>query len=185
MDHRSGSRTGVGAVGLAACLAVAMLLAPAVSAQSRVFSPTFSVDGLVQAPRTFTIDDLQSLPAQSVDVEFASGNTREKHTYRGPLLVDVLNATRPMFDASKRNDNLRWFAVVHATDGYEAVIAWGEIDPGFGAKKVLVAYEADGKPLADADGMARLVVPGDQRGGRYVSQIDAILVRPAELAVGK
>jgi hypothetical protein len=37
-----------------------------------------------------------------------------------------------------------------------------------------VAYEGDGQLLGDADGMARLVVPGDQRGGRYVSNITSI-----------
>jgi len=69
---------------------------------------------------------------------------------------------------------LRWYAVVTGTDGYQAVIAWGEIAPGFENKSVLVAYAQDGQPLSQADGMARLVVPGDQRGGRYVNNVRTI-----------
>jgi hypothetical protein len=69
---------------------------------------------------------------------------------------------------------LRWYAVVTGTDGYQAVIAWGEIDPGFEGKPVLLAYEQDGQLLGPSDGMARLVVPGDQRGGRYVSNVRTI-----------
>src|SRR5262245_1362162 len=84
---------------LALSLTVALAVAPGAGAQTRVFSPSFAVDGAVDAPRVFTLADLQALPAQEVAVEFQSGNSRERHTYRGPLLVDVLNTTKPMFDA--------------------------------------------------------------------------------------
>jgi hypothetical protein len=61
--------------------------------------------------------------------------------------------------------------VVLATgsDGYQALVAYGEIDPGFGAKEVLLAISQDDVSLADAG--PRLVVPGDKRGGRYVSNV--------------
>src|SRR5262245_58885948 len=108
---------------LALALAAVLAAAPGAGAQTRGSSPSFTVYGSVDPPRGFTLAARQALPAQEVAVEFASGSTRERHTYRGPLLVDVLNATRPMFDASRRNDNLRWYATIHATDGYEAVIA--------------------------------------------------------------
>lgn len=88
-------------------------------------------------------------------------------------------AAGPQFDRERRNDMLRWYVTVAATDAYEAVVAWGEIDPGFEGKRVLVAFEEDGRLLGEEDGMARLVVPGDQRGGRYVSNIVSIAVRSA------
>jgi hypothetical protein len=53
-----------------------------------------------------------------------------------------------------------------ATDDYQAIVAWGELDPGFGNKPILLAFAEDGESLA-AEG-PRLVVPGDIRGGRYV-----------------
>lgn len=62
-------------------------------------------------------------------------------------------------------------------DGYQAVIAWGEIDPDFGNQPILVAYEQDGKPL---DGL-QLIVPDDAHGGRYVSGLVNLSLRDAPL----
>jgi len=67
----------------------------------------------------------------------------------------------------------RWHAAVTGTDGYQAVIGWVEIDPGLENESVSVAYEQDGQPLSQ-DGMARLIAPGDQRGGRSVSNVRTI-----------
>lgn len=154
-------------------------LLTSVQTQERRFSPSFVLDGAVTNPRTYTLADLQALPAVEVAVEFLTGTALQQRTYRGVLLYDLLQAAGPQFDPSRRNDQLRWYVTARATDAYEAVVAWGEFDPGFEAKQVLVAYEEDGQPLGDADGMARLVVPGDQRGGRYVSNLVAITLRPA------
>jgi hypothetical protein len=84
-----------------------------------------------------------------------------------------LTAATPTFDADTKNDALGFYVRVAATDGYVAVIAWGELDPNFSNKQILVAYEEDGELLSE-DGVARLVVPGDVRGGRYVSNISSI-----------
>jgi hypothetical protein len=51
----------------------------------------------------------------------------------------------------------------------QAALAWGEFDPDFENKTVLVAIAEDGRPAAD--GRPRLVVPGDRHGGRYVSSL--------------
>ena len=48
--------------------------------------------------------------------------------------------------------------------------AWGEIDPGFAGNEVLLAVEEDRHPLK----RPRLVVPGDERGGRYVSDVTTV-----------
>ena len=50
-----------------------------------------------------------------------------------------------------------------------------ELDPEFEGKEVLIANTADGRPMAD--GGLRLVVPGDQRGGRSVHDLVRIVVR--------
>ena len=59
------------------------------------------------------------------------------------------------------------------------VIAWGEIDPDFANAPILVAYEQDGKPIADKQGAIRLIVPTDGHGGRYVSGLVSLEVRDA------
>ncbi len=62
-------------------------------------------------------------------------------------------------------------------DGYQSVVSWGELDPEFGAEPVLVAWQRDGNGLSDGEGMARLVVPGDKVGGRFVSTLASLEVR--------
>ena len=41
----------------------------------------------------------------------------------------------------------------------------------------MLAYSQNGEPMGDKQGMARLVVPGDTRGGRYVSTVKSIEIR--------
>ena len=60
-------------------------------------------------------------------------------------------------------------------DGYTAALALAELDPVFEGKEVLIATTADGH--APEDGGLRLVVPGDQRGGRSVRDVVRIVVR--------
>jgi hypothetical protein len=88
---------------------------------------------------------------------------------RRPLLLDVLNLAHPDFDPTIKNDFLAHVVTATGSDGYRATVAWGEFDPGFEAKQILVAITEDGAALGDAG--PRLVVPGDMRGGRYVSDV--------------
>lgn len=145
-------------------------------ARERRFSDGFNFGGAVENPTSYHLADLQAMPSHTVTVEFRSGNSMKRATYRGVRLYDMAMAAKPRFNPLVRNDALSWYVQVAATDGYVATIGWGEIAPAFQNKAVLVAYEEDGKLLSGADGMARLVVPGDQRGGRYVSQISSIRV---------
>ncbi|MBK8033982.1 MAG: hypothetical protein IPK17_31660 [Chloroflexi bacterium] len=94
-------------------------------------------------------------------------------------LWQIISAAQPNLNADVRNDRLSTFIVVTAADGYQAVIAWGEIDPEFGNQPILVAYAENGAPIAGGSGPIRLVVPGDARGGRYVSGVVNISLRDA------
>lgn len=139
----------------------------------RSFSLSFELTGEVSAEGTFGLADLQALPTQELEVTFTSRGEPQTHRYTGVLLYDLLEGAAPALDEDVNNDALRFYVRVAATDGYVATVSWGEIDPDFGNQPVLVAYEEDGEPLAE-DGMARLVVPGDERGGRYVSNMSSI-----------
>lgn len=52
-------------------------------------------------------------------------------------------------------------------DGYAALVAYGEVSPDVGNTGLLVALAEDGAALQ----RPRLVVPGDVKGGRYVSDL--------------
>lgn len=149
--------------------------------QASGYSASVALGGAVANPRSYTADDLQALPAQTVEVQYQAGATTQQGAYTGVRLYDLLMAASPQLDTAHKNDLLRSSILVTGSDGYEVVIAWGEIDPGFENKAVLVAYQEDGQPLGPAEGMAWLVVPGDQKGGRYVSNVVSItLLKPAE-----
>ena len=127
---------------------------------------TLSVDGQVLNPLSLSIDSVkQNFTSQSVDVTYLNGTDTVKASFKGVKLLDILSTAQPNLNADVKNDKLSTFIVATGSDGYQAVIAWGEIDPDFGNQNILVAYEQDGKAL---DGL-RIVVPGDSHGGRYVS----------------
>ena len=162
-------------VGLVATVALA---APA-AAQAP--AATFQVTGDVNNPLTLTTADLAKLPQHKVRVKFLSGSSKERHTYRGPYLYDVVTQAQPDFDPDIKNDKLRFYVSATGADGYAAIVSWGEIDPDFGARKILLAVSEDGRSLA-ADG-PRLVVPRDKRGGRYVSNVISIRVGDSDAEI--
>src|ERR1700680_2136901 len=87
-----------------------------------------------------------------------------------------------------KNDILNYYVLATGSDGYEAILSLGELDPMFGGTGApdLIAYLQDGMPLGP-DGFARIVVPGDDFGGRYVSNlvslqvIDGVVPEPGSL----
>jgi hypothetical protein len=115
-------------------------------------------------------------------VEDASGVGRRPvraiGTFTGPPLLDVIQAAGgPVLDTSRNNDRLRKLIVAVGADGYAVVLGWGKIDPDYGAAPVFVAFDRDGEPLGDGEAMARVVVPGDKRGGRYVNRLTRVEIR--------
>jgi len=135
---------------------------------------SFTVSGAVKSPGTFDLAALQALPAVT--------RTVGANVYRGVSLWDFLNTTTGLvLDPAVKNDVLGKYVVATGSDGYRALIALGEIEPGFGNAPNLIAYEVDGAPLATS-GFARLVVPGDTKAGRFVSNlvgIEVLAARPA------
>jgi len=67
----------------------------------------------------------------------------------------------------RKNDALSFGVLAVGADGYAALVSFGEISPEFGDRGVLLATAEDGKALE----RPRLVVPGDVKGGRYVSDV--------------
>ena len=152
---------------LAALFVLLPAAGPAIATSERTVT---TVDGAVAHPLRLTMDDLRAFPQRRERVGFLAGGERERHAYRRSLLFDVLAAAEPTFDPGVKNDQLRHAVLVTTMDEYQAVVAWGEIDPGFAGNEVLLAVEEDRHPLK----RPRLVVPGDERGGRYVSDVTTV-----------
>lgn len=152
--------------------AVASTSAPTVPPLTRPPAGQVLLIGAVAHPEILSVANLQALPAHTETVTFQTGNGPQTHTFTGPLLLDVLSQAGPQFDSTIKNDKLRYYISVSATDNYRALVAYGEIDPGFENKEILLATSQDGQSLATAG--PRLVVPGDMSGGRYVTNVNRV-----------
>ncbi|MBO0780589.1 MAG: molybdopterin-dependent oxidoreductase [Ktedonobacteraceae bacterium] len=143
-------------------------------------SVSLQVTGLVKRPGVMQLADLQAFPKTTVttNAQTAQGSLGS-HMYGGVLLYDLVQKAQIITDVTRKNDLLRKVIIVTGTDGYSVALSLGEIAPRFAGKKVLVAYEQDGKRLPQGDGFVRLIVPGDTFAGRYVAHIAKIEVKSA------
>ena len=106
------------------------------------------------------------------DVSFQSAKGQESGRYRGVLLWDLFKA-EGMLDEAGHHGELRQVFSVTGADGYRIDFSVGEIAPEFGNRRIMLATEADGKPLD----LPRVVVPGDKRGARSVRDVVRIEMR--------
>ncbi len=175
----------------ATLLAVAALCLLAVSSASadvclddHTGEAEFSIRGRIAIERTLTAQTLRDAVADSTvngvtsSVTYFSGSTPKNRTFVGVPLYEVMSKlAQPLFSPTIGNHALRHFVAIKAADAYVATIAWGDLEPSFGNRQdILVAYEerdddASGSFVSLADVGPRLVVPGDSKGGRYVSCI--------------
>ena len=139
-------------------------------------SSSIVVTGGVAATLNLTLASLEALTPYTETVSYMAGSTPVTDTYTGALLWDVLNEAGIALDPAIKNDVLRKLVAATGTDGYQADFALGELNPSFGNEPVLVAYADTAGQIAGGAGFARLVVPGDVAGGRYVSNLDSLVV---------
>jgi len=130
--------------------------------------------GAVKTP--LILDDalLNDLPVASIDVSYATGSGSSKGSYTGVLLWDVLKKAK-LVNGEGTNASLRHTLLVTSRDGYAVAIAVGELDPGYGNKKVLLAYK--GSDNIPSFAHLRLLMPGDVHAGRAVRDVASIEVK--------
>ena len=135
-----------------------------------------SVGGEVSRPLKLSATDLAKLPRQTVSAKDHDGKAA---TFEGVALIEVLRLAGVEFGEKLRGKNLALFLVVDAADGYKAVFALPEIDPAFTDQVIILADRRDGKPLREAEGQWRIVVPNEKRQARWVRQVVALTIRRA------
>lgn len=139
-------------------------------------SQTIDVGGEVSRPFKLSAADLAKLPRLTVNAKDHDG---KPVTFEGVALVEVLRLAGVEFGEKLRGKQLALFLVVDAADGYRAVFALPELDPAFTDQNIILADRRDGKPLSEAEGQWRIVVPGEKRQGRWVRQVVALTIRRA------
>ena len=124
------------------------------------------ISGDVRSPGPVTAAQLAGMPQHTTSVQFGSAKGAETRTETGVLLSDLLPVTA-LATTARKNDQLAFAVLATGSDGYAAVVSYGEISADFGNRGVLLATSQDGAALT----RPRLVVPGDVKGGRYVSDV--------------
>jgi hypothetical protein len=146
--------------------AAAILVGAAGSASAQVLAGQLAVTGRVSVPTSYSIMGLATMPAFEVDAPAELG--RYAH-FVGPMLWALIVAARPTPGPTPRS-NLDRVVFARNADAVTVAVAFGEIDPNYEGKAVLVAYKQDGVILQ----APRLVVPGDRLPGRNLRDLVAL-----------
>jgi DMSO/TMAO reductase YedYZ molybdopterin-dependent catalytic subunit len=147
-----------------------LLSAGLVGAQDAATS--FQVTGAVKQPLTLSAEDLAKMPRASVKTTSNGMGT----VYDGVWLFEILKKAGVPQGGELRGKALASYVLAEAQDGYQVLFSLGEIDPSFIDNQILLADTANGKPLFDAQGRFRLVVPHDKPGARSVRMLTKIEV---------
>ena len=82
----------------------------------------------------------------------------------------------PKADPKTKNRLLRLCVVAASDDGYAVTFSLAELIADAGDRPVWVAVDADGQPLAGRDAPVKLIVPDDNKPGRWVHGVTTITV---------
>jgi hypothetical protein len=159
------------------------------TAMAGPISDEFALTGDVATPGIYDLASLEALPATTLPATYLAGKPPPvTDTYTGTNLWTLLNAAGGLLPipGAPKNGFLRNYVVAVGSDGYQALFAVGEINPNFGNRPYMVAYSDTIGQLGPGgpDGFARMVVPGDVYGGRYVSNLVALHVGHAPTLPG-
>lgn len=140
---------------------------PAIPAAAALPPPgAVLLTGDLKSPGEVTAEKLAGMPQQTVEVNFQTGKGPEQHTETG-VPLSALIPPDALATKDAKNDLLSFAVLAIGSDGYAALVAYGEASPDFGNKPILLAVSEDGATLE----RPRLIVPGDVKGGRYVTDV--------------
>ena len=121
--------------------------------------------------------ELNATPHLTVTIH--NSHTNADESYSGVRLADLLTKIGAPLGSDLHGKALANYIVATGSDGYKAVLALGEVDPGFHPGEVIVADAMDGKPLDEHNGPLKLVVE-DKRPARSVRNLVAIELKSVQ-----
>lgn len=128
-------------------------------------------------PTRLSIAEIKGMAHVSVTIHNSHASADE--TYSGVRLSDILGSLGAPLGKELRGEALTNYIVATGSDGYQAVLSLGEIDPAFHTGEVIVADTMSGKPLGEHDGPLKLVVSEDKRPARAVRNLTTITLQSA------
>ncbi len=135
------------------------------------YSSQFTVSVPGNAPVSVNLTTLTSYPSVTETVTYLAGGIPVTGTFTGVPVWNLLSQL-----GATQNDILTKYLTATGSDGYNVLFSLAEFDPKLGAPtypmEAIVAYaDSNGQLTAPGSGFARLVIPGDNFGGRFVSNL--------------
>jgi hypothetical protein len=129
-------------------------------------------------PEAVSLSDLKAMPQVTVTIHNMHSNADE--TYAGVRLADLLGRVAAPLGKELHGEAMANYLLATGSDGYQVVLALGEVDPSFHPGEVIVADAKDGKPLDVHSGPFQLVVTEDKRPARCVRNLTTIELKSAQ-----
>ncbi len=122
------------------------------------------------------LERIRKLPAHELTTPMRSPRGTFQRSFKGALLSDyaAMHGLVPVLKPPAGPGNYYFLAT--AEDGFKVVLSFSEVAPRSSGKQVLLAYEQDGEAIRAG---ARLVVPGDDLGGRSIGGVAQIELKSA------
>jgi hypothetical protein len=153
---------------MSAFAAAWVLVAAAAHAQS------VTLKGPDGRTRKLTAAEIAAMPHKQALLAGEGG--APPRTYEGVALTDLLQSVGAPAGRALRGPAMANVVVAKGADGYRAVFALAETDPGMRQAVPILADRVAGGPLDAKEGPLRLVSPGDLRPARSVRQVISIEV---------
>jgi DMSO/TMAO reductase YedYZ molybdopterin-dependent catalytic subunit len=165
-------------IGFAVCLIVALNVAASFGWRADQVSGAtdvvLTVGGEVERPLKLSLADLAKLPRLTVRGKDHDG---KEHKYDGVALGEVLRQAGVKFGKELRGKALATYLLVEASDGYKAVFALPELDPGYTDRVIVLADRRDDAPLEAREGPLQIIVPDEKLHARWVRQVKSLIIR--------
>ena len=145
--------------------------------QENAAKPFVKVSGEVTKPLTLYRNDLAKM--QRITVSMKDHDTK-MYSYTGVAIRDILELAGVTMGKQLRGKNLTKYMLVKCADGYQVLFSLAELDSSFTDRNIILAYEAEGRPLPAAKGPFKLVVPGEKKPARCGLQVTELVIRFAK-----
>ena len=152
------------------------------SAQDEKPTSSFTIQGEVKTPKTFTIDDLRQMKASPIEDLVITNHLGEKKSeaknMKGVLLKDLIG--RVEINAESPRVLSEYYFVCIANDDYRVVYSWNELFNTAVGESAFIVTEKGGKTLEKLPDAILMISSKDQKTGRrHVKALTSIEVRRA------
>lgn len=121
--------------------------------------------------------ELDTMPRETAHVVDEKGT---QASYEGVPVIEILRRVGTPIGHDMRGKQMTLYLLVGASDGYHAVFALAELDPGFTDRHVILADRRNGKALSSNEGPFRIIAPEEKRHARWVRNVTSLTVKSAE-----